>query len=106
MSRFSARVLCVKPIQGIKTVPFSEDEKAVLLSVKGVGPKVVERLEQMGIVTLSQLANAEINNILEHGANITGSTCWKNSPQAKNAITSAIQAARSFPLTKTVKKKI
>jgi len=84
-------------------VPFSEAEKAILLSVKGVGPKVIERLEQMGFITLSQLANANINNILEHGANITGSTCWKNSPQAKNAITSAIQAAHSFSLTKTGK---
>lgn len=77
-------------------MPFSESEKAVLLSVKGVGPKVVERLEQMGFVTLSQLADADVNNILEHGANLTGSTCWKNSTQAKNAITSAIKAARSF----------
>ena len=77
-------------------MPFSESEKAVLLGIKGVGPKVVERLEQMGFTTLSQLASADINNILEHGENITGSTCWKNSPQAKSAITSAIQAARSF----------
>ena len=77
-------------------MPFSESEKTVLLGVKGVGPKVVERLEQMGFVTLSQLASANISNILEHGANITGSTCWKNSPQAKSAIASAIQAARSF----------
>ena len=60
----------------------------------------------MGLITLSQLANAEINNILEHGANTTGSTCWKYSPQAKNAIASAIQAARSFSLIKTVKEKM
>ena len=46
-------------------MPFSESETAILLSVKGVGPKVIERLEQMGFLTLSQLANADISNILD-----------------------------------------
>ena len=84
-------------------MPFSESEKAILLNVKGVGAKVIERLEQMGFTSLPQLANADVNNILEHGANITGSTCWKNSPQAKNAITSAIQVAQRFSIVKTGK---
>ena len=77
-------------------MPFTEHEKAILLGVKGVGPKVVERLEQMGFSALSQLAVADINDILEQGAGLTGSTCWKNSPQAKAAITAAIRAASNF----------
>ena len=72
---------------------FSASERQEILSVKGVGPKVIERLEQMGLFTLSQLADADANDILAQGASLTGSSCWKNSPQAKTAIQAAIGAA-------------
>lgn len=72
---------------------FSASDRLELLSVKGVGPKVLERLEQMGLFTLSQLADADANDILAQGALLTGSSCWKNSPQAKAAIQAAIEAA-------------
>ena len=75
---------------------FSAVETAYLLNVKGVGPKVVERFEQMGYGALSQLATADAEIILQHGASLTGSSCWKNSPQAKSAIHSAIAAAQRF----------
>ena len=77
----------------MKVVPFSLVEKNALLSVKGVGPKVVERLEQMGFSTLHQLAYADARDILAQGANLSGSSCWKNSPQAKAAIEAAISVA-------------
>jgi hypothetical protein len=32
--------------------------------------------------------------IISHGAAMTGSTCWKNSPQAKAAVNGAIAAAK------------
>jgi len=73
---------------------FSDAEKALLLAVKGVGPKVVERLEQLGINTLSQLATEDARRICEQTALSLGATCWKNSPQARNAIAAAIEAAR------------
>ena len=72
---------------------FSEAEKAVLLGVKGVGPKVIERLEQMGFHKLDQLAYADARDVLAQGAALTGSSCWKNSPQSKAAVTAAIGAA-------------
>ena len=72
---------------------FSAEERAKLLQVKGVGPKVIERLEQMGIYSISALADADPKDILEQGAAMTGSTCWKNSPQAKAAVAAAIAAA-------------
>lgn len=72
---------------------FSASDRLELLSVKGVGPKVLERLEQMGLFTLSQLADADANDILAQGALLTGSSCWKNSPQAKAAIQATIEAA-------------
>ena len=72
---------------------FSTSDRQELLAVKGVGPKVLERLEQMGLFTLSQLADADANDILAQGASLTGSSCWKNSPQARAAIQAAIGAA-------------
>lgn len=73
---------------------FSESEKQVLLAVKGVGPMVISRLEQMGFSSLDQLSEASYDEILIAGAALTGSSCWKNSPQAKKAVEGAILAAR------------
>jgi predicted RecB family nuclease len=72
---------------------FSAEERLKLLQIKGVGPKVVERLEQMGFCTLEQLAEANPSEILSLGATLSGSTCWKNSPQAKAAVDAAVVAA-------------
>lgn len=72
---------------------FTPDERVTLLAVKGVGPKVIERLEQMGFSNLGQLAEADANDILTRVASLSGSSCWKNSPQAKSAVESAIFAA-------------
>lgn len=73
---------------------FSESEKQVLLAVKGVGPMVISRLEQMGFSSLAQLSEASYDEILIAGAALTGSSCWKNSPQAKKAVEGAILAAK------------
>ncbi|MGO4003100.1 MULTISPECIES: Pathogenicity locus [Pseudomonas] len=73
---------------------FSTEEKQQLLSVKGVGPTVVSRLEQMGFATLAQLAEANALDIVTQASAIVGSTCWKNSPQARAAIQAAIAKAR------------
>lgn len=72
---------------------FNDAERQVLLSVKGVGPTVVQRLESMGFFSLEKLADADAQDILCQGAALTGSTCWKNSPQARRAVQAAIEAA-------------
>ena len=72
---------------------FAATERKALLAVKGVGPTVIERLEQMGFNTLSALAEADAKDILKQGASLTRSSCWKNSPQAKAAVESAIAEA-------------
>lgn len=74
-------------------MPFSDAEKQVLLTVKGVGPTVVLRLASMGFASLAQLAEADASDVLSQGATLTGSTCWKNSPLARKAIQAAIEAA-------------
>jgi hypothetical protein len=73
---------------------FSTTDRNILLAVKGVGPTVVKRLEEMGYETLPALAKAEMLTVVSHGAAMTGSTCWKNSPLAKAAVTGAINAAK------------
>jgi len=76
-------------------MPFPLEERQALLACKGIGPTVVVRLEQMGYISLSQLAKANPLDILAAGAGLTGSTCWKNSPQARAAIDAALALARS-----------
>ncbi|MDH0733514.1 helix-hairpin-helix domain-containing protein [Pseudomonas sichuanensis] len=74
---------------------FSADEREQLLAVKGVGPTVLQRLEQLGYSSLAQLAQADARHIVEAAASLVGSSCWKNSPQARSAIQAAIAQARS-----------
>lgn len=76
-------------------MPFAHDEQRLLLAVKGVGPTVIARLEQMGIESLRHLAKANAGDLLARGARLSGSSCWKNSPQARAAIQGAIEVARA-----------
>jgi hypothetical protein len=72
---------------------FSALDKEKMMALKGVGPKVIERFEQMGYFNLRQLADADCQDILVQGAQLTGSSCWKNSPQARAAINAVIALA-------------
>lgn len=75
---------------------FAAHEREILLATRGVGPKVVERFEQMGIRSLAALADADARDLLEQGARLSGSSCWKNSPQARAAIQAAIASALAY----------
>ena len=75
-------------------MPFTEAQISILLAVKGVGKTVLQRLQQMGLDNAAKLAAADPADILQQGANLTGSSCWKNSPQAKAAITAAVAWAK------------
>ena len=75
-------------------MPFTDKEIQSLLAVKGIGKTILQRLQQMGLDDIATLAVADLDDILEQGAQLTGSTCWKNSPQAKAAITAAIEWAK------------
>lgn len=73
---------------------FSDAEREALLAVKGVGPTVLKRFEEIGIDTLSDLATYQADEITERVASMLRTTCWKNSPQAKAAIEAAISRAK------------
>ncbi|NLA55907.1 MAG: helix-hairpin-helix domain-containing protein [Corynebacterium humireducens] len=76
-------------------MPFHPAEREILLAVRYVGPTVVSRLEQLGYTSLGALAAADPTDILDGGAAATGSTCWRNSPQARKAVEGAVSAARA-----------
>ncbi|WP_373761970.1 recombinase RecA [Neisseria dentiae] len=75
-------------------MPFSEAETQSLLAEKGIGKTVLQRLQQMGLDNVSALAAANPEDILQQGAALTGSSCWKNSPQAKAAVAAAVAWAK------------
>ena len=73
---------------------FSEEERAQLLALKGVGATVVTRLEQIGFAELSQLAGQDPADLTYQISRALGSTCWHNSPQARAAIQAIVDLAR------------
>lgn len=75
---------------------FSPTERTALLALKGVGPTVITRLEQMGIDSLAELGRSDVTDILAQASAALGSTCWKNSPQARAAINAAVDLARGL----------
>ena len=75
-------------------MPFTEKEKIALLEVKGVGPTVIKRFEEIGIESFDTLTQYQSSEIAEMVASMLRTTCWKNSPQAKLAIDAAIERAK------------
>ncbi|MBF3247491.1 helix-hairpin-helix domain-containing protein, partial [Pseudomonas aeruginosa] len=53
---------------------FSSAERAALLALKGVGPTVLQRLEQMGLDSFVRLRDCDAASILAQGAALTGSS--------------------------------
>ena len=73
---------------------FSAREKELLLATPYVGPKVIERLEEIGINNFKKLSNSSVEAITASVSEMLEVTCWKNSPQAKTAIRNAIETAQ------------
>ena len=56
---------------------------------------MLQRLEQMCLDSFVRLRDCDAASILAQGAVLTGSSCWKNSPQARAAIVTVLQRAAS-----------
>lgn len=76
---------------------FTPAIRTQLVALKGVGPTVVSRLEQIGFRSLEQLAGCEAADLTQQISQLMGSTCWHNSPQARAAIQAIIDFARQPP---------
>tara|TARA_R110000850_G_scaffold104660_1_gene215220 strand:+ start:464 stop:613 length:150 start_codon:yes stop_codon:yes gene_type:complete len=46
---------------------FSDAERDALLSVKGVGPTVIKRFEEIGIDSFSEFASRQVDEIAQQG---------------------------------------
>lgn len=57
---------------------------------------MIGRLEQIGIDSLDGLARMQVDDIVRQIAAMLGTTCWRNSPQARAAIAAAIAAAQEM----------
>jgi nucleotidyltransferase/DNA polymerase involved in DNA repair len=77
---------------------FSSQDKTAMLQLKGVGHTVISRLEQLGFSSLMELAEVNPMDITQSLSHITKSTCWHNSPQARNAIQAIITLAKQIHL--------
>jgi hypothetical protein len=73
---------------------FPTKEKEAMLALRGVGATVVARLEQIGFSKLSQLAEVDAATITLQISRMIGSSCWHNSPQARNAIQAVLELAQ------------
>ena len=73
---------------------FNNEEKSALLEVKGVGPTVIKRFEEIGISSFQELRKYKAEDIAEMVAAMLNTMGWKNSPQAKNTISAAIERAK------------
>lgn len=73
---------------------FTPEEIQSLLAEKGIGKTVLQRLQQMGLDDVAKLAAADVDDMLQQGAALTGSTCWKNSPQSRAAMQAAVSWAK------------
>ncbi|GAA6142552.1 helix-hairpin-helix domain-containing protein [Hydrogenophaga sp. 5NK40-0174] len=74
---------------------FSDEERARMLALKGVGPTVIQRLEEIGFSSLAELAEVEPTDVNRQVASMLGATCWANSPLARQAIADVVTLAKT-----------
>jgi hypothetical protein len=72
---------------------FSNLEREQMLQLKFVGNTVIDRLQQLGFSSLEQLQGADASLVTQMISKMIGSTCWHNSPQARNAIQGIVNLA-------------
>lgn len=74
-------------------MPIPQSERTKMLAVRLCGPRVISRLESIGITKLQDLADRDADQLV-HQVNIAaGRPIW-HSPLATRAMTNLIAAAR------------
>ena len=72
---------------------FSESEKNSLLSVKGVGPTVIRRFEEVGLDSFEKLSVHNATEVVNLVSSMLHSRCWKKT-KAVEAVEAAINKAK------------
>ena len=76
---------------------FSPEQISELLQLAFVGKTVIQRLQEVGLDDVDTLASSDVGEVLEIIAAHLHSSCWKNSPQAKQSIHNVIAWAKQYP---------
>lgn len=78
-------------------MPFTSEQTSALLQLPYVGKTVIQRLQEVGLDDVATLASSDVGEVLEVIAAHLHSSCWKNSPQAKQSISNIIAWAKQYP---------
>ncbi len=78
-------------------MPFTPEQTSALLQLPYVGKTVIQRLQEVGLDDVATLASSDVGEVLEIIAAHLHSSCWKNSPQAKQSIHNIIAWAKQYP---------
>ena len=78
-------------------MPFTPKHTSALLQLPYVGKTVIQRLQEVGLDDAATLASSDVGEVLEVIAAHLHSSCWKNSPQAKQSISNIIAWAKQYP---------
>lgn len=76
-------------------MPFSAVERTLLLKTYQVGPKVVQRLEEIGLSSFKELKQQDAVMLSVMIGEHLGASCWKHNPMAIAALKNAIETART-----------
>ena len=91
-------------------MPFTPEQEKSLLAEKGIGKTIIQRLAQMGLDDIPALAEADVDDILAHGAYLTapaGETARKPAPPSqlpspgRSGKKRAVDSPDAIPLTST-----
>ena len=73
---------------------FTDEERQALLAVKGVGPTVIQRFEEVGVDSFAKLAGFDAKELATLVAKMLNASCWANAPRAVAAVDAAIARAK------------
>lgn len=74
---------------------FPEKDRKRMLTLVGVGPMMLTRLEQLGFTSLKQLAKQDPNSIGQVFTRKMGLAGWHRTPRARRTILTLIEFARA-----------
>lgn len=70
-------------------MPFTNNERALLLAAPRIGPRVLQRLEEAGIDSLRELRRIGVDAAVQVVCQQVGSRAWTNRKQALHQVLEA-----------------